>query len=156
MSLLDKFSVQRGLAASLAENSRVAPIATPMDDVHSATSATINGRRVILAGTNNYLGLTYDADCRAAAIAAIESLGTGTTGSRMASGNYAGHRALEHAIASAFGWPAAIAFASSRLAAATAAASCRGPSGAEVAGAVTTTLTAGGTEQEAVEVAGFS
>ena len=51
MSLLDKFAVQRGLAASLAENSRVAPIATPMDDVHSATSATINGRRVILAGT---------------------------------------------------------------------------------------------------------
>lgn len=110
MSLLDKFSVQRGLAASLAENSLVAPIATPMEEVHSATSATINGRRVILAGTNNYLGLTYDADCRAAAIAAIESLGTGTTGSRMASGNYAGHRALEHSLASAFGWPTAIVF----------------------------------------------
>ncbi|MDL2336808.1 MAG: aminotransferase class I/II-fold pyridoxal phosphate-dependent enzyme [Pseudomonadota bacterium] len=110
MSLLDKFAVQRGLAASLAENSRLAPIATPMDDVHSATSATIDGRRVILAGTNNYLGLTYDAECRAAAIAAIESLGTGTTGSRMASGNYAGHRALEQALATAFGWPAAIIF----------------------------------------------
>ena len=81
-----------------------------MDEVHSATSATINGRRVILAGTNNYLGLTFDADCRAAAIAAIESLGTGTTGSRMASGNYAGHRALEHALASAFGWPTGIVF----------------------------------------------
>ena len=110
MSLLDKFAVQRGLAASLAEGNLVAPIATPMDEVHSATSATINGRRVILAGTNNYLGLTYDAECRAAAIAAIESLGTGTTGSRMASGNYAGHRALEHALASAVGWPTAIVF----------------------------------------------
>jgi 8-amino-7-oxononanoate synthase len=110
VSLLDKFALQRGLAASLAENSRLAPIATPMDDVHSATSATIDGRRVILAGTNNYLGLTYDAECRAAAIAAIESLGTGTTGSRMASGNYAGHRALEQALATAFGWPAAIIF----------------------------------------------
>lgn len=110
MSLLDKFSVPRALAASLAENSPVAPIATPMDDVHSATSATIAGRRVILAGTNNYLGLTYDAECRAAAIAAIEALGTGTTGSRMASGNYAGHRALEHSLASAFGWPSAIVF----------------------------------------------
>ena len=43
-----------------------------------------------------------------------------------------------------------------QVAAATAAASCRGPSGAEVAGAVTATLTAGGTGQEAVEVAGFS
>jgi len=110
VSLLDKFALQRDLAASLADSSRTAPIATPMDEVHSATSATINGRRVILAGTNNYLGLTFDADCRAAAIAAIESLGTGTTGSRMASGNYAGHRALEHALASAFGWPTGIVF----------------------------------------------
>lgn len=110
MSLLDKFALQRDLAASLADSSRTLPIATPMDEVHSATSATINGQRVILAGTNNYLGLTYDADCRAAAIAAIESLGTGTTGSRMASGNYAGHRALEHALASAFGWPTGIVF----------------------------------------------
>lgn len=110
MSLFDKFAVQRGLQASLAESSRTAPVATPMDDVHSATSATIGGRRVILAGTNNYLGLTFDAECRAAAIAAIEELGTGTTGSRMASGNYAGHRQLEQALATAFGWPSAIIF----------------------------------------------
>lgn len=110
MSLLDKFSAQRALQASLAANSRVAPIATPMEAIHSATSATIDGRDVILAGTNNYLGLTYDAACRAAAVAAIESLGTGTTGSRMASGNYAGHRALEDALATAFGWPTCIVF----------------------------------------------
>lgn len=110
MSLLDKFAAQRALQATLAENSRVAPIATPMDAVHSATSATINGRPVILAGTNNYLGLTYDAECRAAAVEAIETLGTGTTGSRMASGNYAGHRALEDALASAFGWPVCVVF----------------------------------------------
>ncbi len=110
MSLLDKFATQRTLHTRLAENSRVAPIATPMDAIHSATSATIDGRRVILAGTNNYLGLTYDAECRAAAIAAIETLGTGTTGSRMASGNYAGHRALEQELAKAFGWPACIVF----------------------------------------------
>ena len=110
MSLLDKFATQRTLHSRLAESSRVAPIATPMDVIHSATSATIDGRLVILAGTNNYLGLTYDAECRAAAIAAIETLGTGTTGSRMASGNYAGHRALEQELASAFGWPSCIVF----------------------------------------------
>ena len=110
MSLLDKFSAQRALQADLARNSPVPPIATPMDQIRSATTATIQGRPVILAGTNNYLGLTYDADCRAAAVAAIESLGTGTTGSRMASGNYAGHRALEKALADAFGWPSCIVF----------------------------------------------
>lgn len=110
MSLLDKFAAPRALAEDLAENSRVAPIATPMDAVHSATSATIGGRPVILAGTNNYLGLTYDDKVRAAAIAAIEANGTGTTGSRMASGNYAGHRELERELSDAFGWPAAIVF----------------------------------------------
>lgn len=110
MSLFDKFATQRALQASLAEGGRVASLATPMDVIHSATSATIDGRRMVLAGTNNYLGLTYDDECRAAAIAAIEAYGTGTTGSRMASGNYAGHRALEQAMAEAFGWPAAIVF----------------------------------------------
>ena len=38
------------------------------------------------------------------------TLGTGTTGSRMASGNYRGHRELEEAIAHAYRWPAAIVF----------------------------------------------
>ena len=74
MSLLDKFAAQRALRAGLAESGRVAPIATPMDRIKSATAATIDGRGVILAGTNNYLGLTYDATCRAAAIEAIEAL----------------------------------------------------------------------------------
>jgi 8-amino-7-oxononanoate synthase len=110
MSLLDKFAVQRARQAGLAGNGRVAPIATPMDEIHSATSASIDGRRMILAGTNNYLGLTYDPGCCAAAISAIEALGTGTTGSRMASGNYAGHRALEQELADAFAWPACIVF----------------------------------------------
>ena len=110
MTLLDKFAAHRALRADLEADRRVPPIATPMDAVHSATSATIDGRRVLLAGTNNYLGLTYDAECRAAAIAAIEALGTGTTGSRMASGNYAGHRELERELAGAFGWPSGIVF----------------------------------------------
>ncbi len=110
MSLLDKFAAQRALLDSLAGDADAAPIATPMQAVHSATEATIAGRRVVLAGTNNYLGLTFDASCRAAAIAAIEAHGTGTTGSRMASGNYAGHRDLERALAQAFGWPAGIVF----------------------------------------------
>jgi 8-amino-7-oxononanoate synthase len=86
------------------------PIATPMDSVQSATRAVIGGRSTVLAGTNNYLGLTFDAELRAAAVAAIEATGTGSTGSRMASGNYAGHRELERALADAFGWPAGIVF----------------------------------------------
>ena len=110
MSLLDKFGAQRQLQRSLDAMGGVAPLATPMDEIHSATSATIGGRRMVLAGTNNYLGLTYDAACRAAAIEAIQTQGTGSTGSRMASGNYAGHRALERALADAVGWPSCIVF----------------------------------------------
>ncbi|MEO6186176.1 MAG: aminotransferase class I/II-fold pyridoxal phosphate-dependent enzyme [Steroidobacteraceae bacterium] len=110
MNLLTKFAPLAELRAALAGHGKVPSIATPMDAVHSATEATIDGRRVLLAGTNNYLGLTFDADCRAAAIKAVETLGTGTTGSRMASGNYAGHRALEREFADAFGWPACIVF----------------------------------------------
>lgn len=110
MSLLDKFQALAELKKALGDGGQLSSVATPMDEVHSATSAIIQGHKVVLAGTNNYLGLTFDARCRAAAIAAIESMGTGTTGSRMASGNYAGHRDLENALAGAFGWTAGIVF----------------------------------------------
>jgi len=110
MSLLEKFAPLAELRGALAGSGRVASVATPMDAVNSATEAVIDGRQVLLAGTNNYLGLTFDPACQAAAIEAVQKLGTGTTGSRMASGNYAGHRALEREFAEAFGWPAGIVF----------------------------------------------
>ena len=110
MTLLSKFAPLAELRAALAGRGPVPSVATPMDAVHSATEATINGKRVLLAGTNNYLGMTFDPACRAAAVAAVEALGTGTTGSRMASGNYSGHRALEREFAEGFGWPACIVF----------------------------------------------
>jgi 8-amino-7-oxononanoate synthase len=110
VSLLDKFDALHALRASLARSGSVPAVATPMDEVHSAREATVQGRRLLLAGSNNYLGLTFDAACRAAAIAAVEAYGTGSTGSRMASGNYGPHRDLERALADAFGWPAGIVF----------------------------------------------
>jgi len=110
VSLLEKFQALRRLQESLAGKAGVPPVATPMDEIHSATEATVQGRRLLLAGSNNYLGLTFDPACRAAAIREIEAYGTGSTGSRMASGNYAGHRNLERALAEAFGWSAGIVF----------------------------------------------
>jgi Aminotransferase class I and II len=73
----------------------VDPFAVRLDELHSATEADIGGRRTILAGTNNYLGLTYDPDCIAAAEAALTRYGTGTTGSRIANGTYGLHTDLE-------------------------------------------------------------
>ena len=75
------------------------PFGVCLEKLLSATEARINGRDTILAGTNNYLGLTFDRDCMAAATAAIRDHGTGTTGSRIANGTYGVHRELEAEIA---------------------------------------------------------
>jgi len=65
------------------------------DDILSATRGRIGNREILLAGTNNYLGLTFDEDCQAAAVKAIEDHGTGTTGSRVANGTYVEHVDLD-------------------------------------------------------------
>ncbi len=69
------------------------------DRILSPTRAMINGRETILAGTNNYMGITFDADCVKAGQEAMAEFGTGTTGSRIANGSYALHRELEAELA---------------------------------------------------------
>ncbi len=110
MSLFEKFAPLAELRSQLVAQGSVPSVATPMDQVLGATSAIINGKPVLLAGTNNYLGLTFAPETCEAAIEAIRTLGTGTTGSRMASGNYSGHRQLEQEFAAAFGYPSSIVF----------------------------------------------
>jgi 8-amino-7-oxononanoate synthase len=101
MGLFDKFEqiaaarqpfVERGIRSNVV-----------MEKVISSTEAIINGRPVILAGTNNYLGLTFDPDCIEAASKAVKEQGTGTTGSRMANGSYSDHVQLEQELAEFFG-----------------------------------------------------
>jgi 8-amino-7-oxononanoate synthase len=65
------------------------------DKILSPTRAMINGRETILAGTNNYMGITFDADCIKAGQDALAEFGTGTTGSRIANGSYTLHKELE-------------------------------------------------------------
>ena len=69
------------------------------DKILSPTRAMINGRETILAGTNNYMGITLDADCVKAGQDAMAEFGTGTTGSRIANGSYALHKELESELA---------------------------------------------------------
>jgi len=94
MGLFSKFE---GLAANRQELVALGinPFDVKIDRIISPTEGIIEGRYTILAGTNNYLGLTFDPDSIAAARAALEHEGTGTTGSRMANGSYSGHRQLE-------------------------------------------------------------
>jgi 8-amino-7-oxononanoate synthase len=79
------------------------PLKVTFERINSSTEGVVNGRTTILLGTNNYLGLTFDPDCIEESVAAVRRFGTGTTGSRVANGSYAGHRDLEKNLAEFFG-----------------------------------------------------
>ncbi len=70
---------------------------------NDGTRAIINGREVIMAGSNNYLGLTSDPRVIEAATAAIAKYGTGCTGSRFLNGTLDLHIQLEHELAEFMG-----------------------------------------------------
>lgn len=72
--------------------------------------AVIAGRRVLMFGSNNYLGLTTHPQVRAAAEAAVSRYGTSMTGSRFVNGSMELHEALEHRLAAFFRKPAALVF----------------------------------------------
>lgn len=57
------------------------------------------GRRILMFGSNSYLGLTNHPKVKAAAIKAIEKYGTGVSGSRLLNGNLTIHRQLEERLA---------------------------------------------------------
>ncbi len=109
IGIMDKFRPMAAIRASLTKQGGD-PFGVVIEQIISATEAMVNGRRSILAGTNNYLGLTFDPRCIEAARTALLEEGTGTTGSRMANGTYAGHVALERELADFFGCPASIVF----------------------------------------------
>ena len=71
----------------------------------------VNGRRVIMAGSNNYLGLTNHPRVKEAAIKAIEKFGSGCAGSRFLNGNLQIHEELEAKLARFFRKEAALVFA---------------------------------------------
>ena len=78
------------------------------DEMLSQTRARVGNAEVLLAGTNNYLGLTYDQSVMDAAKAAIDTYGTATTGSRLANGTYSVHSDLEEDLKNYFGAASAI------------------------------------------------
>ena len=107
--LFDKFQTMADFQAELAER-EVVPFGAVTEQILSSTEGVIEGRRVILAGTNNYMGLSFDPRCIAAAQAAAARWGTGTTGSRLANGSFAEHEALEQEIAQFYAVGHAIVF----------------------------------------------
>lgn len=64
-----------------------------------APEVMIGGKKYIMAGSNNYLGLADDPAMKEAASQAALKYGTGCAGSRFLNGNTAAHDALEQRIA---------------------------------------------------------
>jgi 8-amino-7-oxononanoate synthase len=80
------------------------------DRMISPTRAMVGDREIILAGTNNYMGITFDEQCIAAGKKALDDFGTGTTGSRIANGSFALHKDLEAELAKFLGLKHCIVF----------------------------------------------
>jgi 8-amino-7-oxononanoate synthase len=70
----------------------------------------IEGRKVIMAGSNNYLGLTADSRVKEAAIKATEQFGTGCSGSRYLTGTVRLHEEMEREMAELMGKEACLLF----------------------------------------------
>lgn len=79
-------------------------------DGHEGTEAVYKGRRLLMFGSNNYLGLTTHPKVRQAAIDAIRDFGTSCTGSRFLNGTLTMHEELERQLAEWVGKPAALVF----------------------------------------------
>lgn len=115
MKLLDKFAPLATLRNDLLKHGTL-PFGVVTERILSPTEGIVEGRKTILAGTNNYLGLTFAPECVEAGRQALADEGTGTTGSRMANGTYGAHAALEQELAEFFDREHALVFTTGFLA----------------------------------------
>ena len=76
------------------------PYFIPLDE-NEGTEVEFEGHRLIMCGSNNYLGLTTHPKVKEAAIDAVERYGTSCTGSRFLNGTLALHEKLEAKLADA-------------------------------------------------------
>lgn len=74
------------------------------------TEVTIEGKNMIMIGSNNYLGLTSHPKVKEAAIKAMEEFGSGCTGSRFLNGTLELHEQLEDRLAKFMKMEAALVF----------------------------------------------
>jgi 8-amino-7-oxononanoate synthase len=77
---------------------------------NEGTEAVFKGKRLIMCGSNNYLGLTTHPRVRQAAKDAIDRYGTSCTGSRFLNGTLEMHEQLENKLADWVGKEAALVF----------------------------------------------
>ncbi len=82
----------------------------PIEETFAGTVVS-DGKKRVMIGSNNYLGLTHHPRVMEAAKKAIDTYGTGFTGSRFLNGNTKLHEELEYTLAKFLGKEAALVFA---------------------------------------------
>jgi len=95
--------------ARLAQAAGLYPYFLPLEDTEG-TEVVVDGRRILMIGSNNYLGLTTDPRVRRASMDAVERYGTSCTGSRFLNGTLKLHQELEQRLAAFVDKPAALVF----------------------------------------------
>jgi len=96
-------------AAKEAMKQGIYPYFIPLTDTEG-TEVICRGIKMIMCGSNNYLGLTTHPKVREAAIEAIKRYGTSCTGSRFLNGTLEMHEQLEKELAEWVNKPAALVF----------------------------------------------
>ncbi len=108
--LFDKIANDTTLQqARMSREMGIYPYFKPLSETEG-TEVVIDGKRLIMIGSNNYLGLTTHPHVKQAAIDAIQKYGTSCTGSRFLNGSLELHKELERRLAKFIGKEAAIVF----------------------------------------------
>jgi 8-amino-7-oxononanoate synthase len=97
------------MTADNARSMGVYPFFRPLD-FNNGPEAQLEGRNVVMLGSNNYLGLTTHPKVREAAKEAIDKYGTSMTGSRLVNGTMRLHNELEQKLAAYHGKEAGLVF----------------------------------------------
>jgi 8-amino-7-oxononanoate synthase len=92
----------------------VYPFFRPIEST-SGSSVVTHGKRRVMIGSNNYLGLTHHPRVQEASKRAIDQYGTGCTGSRFLNGNLMLHEELEERLAKFLGKEACLVFSTGFL-----------------------------------------
>ena len=107
---MDVFEKCRNFTAAKDAMERgIYPYFIPLNE-NEGTEVVFQGQRLIMCGSNNYLGLTTHPKVREAAIEAVKRFGTSCTGSRFLNGTLAMHEQLEAELAEWVGMEAALVF----------------------------------------------
>jgi 8-amino-7-oxononanoate synthase len=90
------------------------PYFKPISEQHGGT-VEVDGREMIITGSNDYLGLTQDPRLEKAAVEVFDRYGTSCTGSRYLTGTLALHEELERRLAEFLNAEAALSFSTGFL-----------------------------------------